>query len=594
MTLCKVRYCLGTAVLLVGVSSCVARGDWTAADSQAVRHVIELAEGQQTLTLDLSDSETAHFLRRHHEAAGLTLDRYPGLHGLIDAHAEIHATEGVSYPNETQVSEDLTYSDLATIMLALYPTAATTATATTSYAGSAAASMEAVSDDPARHLQIAYTGLCFYDQQGNQVGTCATSNSFGAGQYFPVSHTVATSNEELQGVFTATYHDTTSKRFISQLSTLSVDALDYPLSQTIANPVILHAANNALKTALVCTSRTVNSNVNPGICDYGLYANTNVLVTMEGSVTYKPTQTPKTDASGHLVGTGSVSLINTKQGGGCRLSPSISGTNFFSQPQVTYNTTSKTLAWNFSNLDFGSATKLICGGDGTSIQFSFISQVQDSANNDDRIVASQQSQAGVITPHFAGPNAGAYLTPMLRLVAGCLHPETQITLAGRGGARPISEFTGEGELVRSMGGAETHVVGTVDGEEESLYVIRAGNREVKATAQHPFVAADGNWRSADELQAGDQVLTASGPVTIESVDQVRYGGPVVNLMLAHIADALHPETGTFYANGFLVGGHDAQQKLAAAKLASPKRVEGLLPAEFKVDYASHLEDQQSH
>ncbi len=258
---------------------------------------------------------------------------------------------------------------------------------------------------------------------------------------------------------------------------------------------------------------------------------------------------------------------------------------------MTYVATTKTLAWDFNNLDFGSASTLICGTDGTQMQFSLVIQVDDTAKPDSTIVASQLSQAGTTVPYLIGNNASTMVTPMLRLVAGCLHPDTLISLAGGKGTKAVSSFTGEGELVVSAGGVETHVVGTVNGKEATLYAIRSKNGlGIKASAQHPFVTASGAWKAAMDLRPGDRVLTAQGVTEIASVVQTRHDGPVHNLILAHTAEALHPETESFFANGFLVGGHDAQQKLAAAKKADPARIEALLPEAFKVDYASHLAD----
>lgn len=559
--------------------------DWTDADRAAAAYTLARADKERTLTVDLSDPNMARFLKRHYEISGLTPARYPGLHRLMAMNAKVHATQGVKGAVVTAVSNDLTYEDLATLMLAIYPTGGQ------AYAASGVASMEAAPQD-SRNLQIAYTSLCFYDANNNPIGTCATQNAFGAGQYFPLTNSLAAAPQVFSGVVAATYYDATNSRYVAQISKLVVDAIDYPSSQSIAGPVIVHSANNTLAAALVCTSRAVNSNANPagGICDYGTFQNTGVLVTMAGSVVYAANQTPQTDGSGHLVGTGSASLINTVQGGQCRLSPAMSGPNFFTQTGVTYATASKTLSWNFNNLDFGPTNALICGGDGTNIQFSLVLQVTDTTDND-TIVASQLSAVGVTVPRFLGPNAGALATPMLRLVAGCLHPDTVVTMAGDGGGRAISAITGEGELLKAKGGGQAQVIGTVNGKDDWLYVVTARNgMTVKATAAHPFVTADGGWKAAADLKRGDRVLTADGPAAIASVRKIAYGGPVTNLVLAHPAHSFTLETETFYANGFMVGGHDAQQAVALARRQAPAFVRSRLPAGFRADYASHLQD----
>lgn len=560
---------------------------WTEADRAAAAHALALAGTARTITVDLSDPQMAHFLARHYDISGMTAARYPGLHKLMATYRKAHAAHGVTGAKVTALSDDLVYEDLATLMLALYPTGGQ------NYAGQAVASMQAAAQDPSRNLQLSYTSLCFYDQNNNPIGVCATQSSFGSGQYFPITNALNGAPQSFSGVVAATYYDVTNKRYVAQISKLAVDNIDYPSAQSITDPVIVHASNNGLAAALVCTSRSVNANANPGTCDYGTFQTTGVLVNMGGSVTYTAGQAPQTDGGGHLVGTGSVSLINTVQGGQCRLSPSISGANFFTQPQVVYAASTKTLSWNFNNLNFGQAANLICGGNGTSIQFSLVLQVTDT-NDNDNIVASQLSTPGVTTPHLIGANAGTLATPMLRLVAGCLHPDTVVTMAADGPGRPISSLTGEGELLKAKDGGEARVVGTVNGKDEWLYVVTAANgMQVKATADHPFVTAAGAWRAAADLKAGERVLTAKGAVAVKSVRRIAYGGPVANLVLAHPAQSVSVQSDTFYANGFLVGAYDAQQALALSRRAAPALVRTRLPADFKVDYASHLQDARA-
>ncbi len=282
---------------------------WSDADRDAVAYVFDKAAGTRTITLDLSDPKMARFLKRHYEISGMTADRYPGLHGLMDTSARVHAEQGVTGPKVTTLSEDLTYEDTATLMLALYPTAAQV------YTGIAAASMEAAAQDSTRSLSIAYTSLCFFDSNNNPIGTCVTQQSFGAGQYFPLSNMVTTADENFSAALSATYSypdpdDPSNTKYLSQMSVLGLNSVDAPWSQSIVHPLILNSQNNPLLAALVCTSRAVNVNANPGVCDYGTYADTDVLVSMKGSITFRADQAPKTDPSGRLVGTGSVTLLN--------------------------------------------------------------------------------------------------------------------------------------------------------------------------------------------------------------------------------------------------------------------------------------------
>jgi len=585
------RLKLAVLVALIGLAACSGSqkpGGWTTQDREAVAHVLAKGSEGQGITLDLSDPKSGHFLKRHYEASGLTADRYPGLHQLMTDQAKLMATKGVTMPKVTALSDDLLYQDIATVMLGLYKSAPQTFTA------AAAATMEASADDPDESLQLAYSSLCFYDPNNQPIGTCVTSNSFGTGQYFPVQNVLSTGDTDFTAVHAASYYDVTHKRYIAQVAQLSSDAIAAPFQQTISNPIIVNPGNVGLKTALVCTSRAT-AGVDPGtggVCDYGTYQSTRVLVSMQGSVTYQPSQTPQTDASGDLVGSGVVSLMNQSQGGQCILSPTISGNNFFKNTAVSYNPATKLLQWNFPGLDFGPAGGIVCGGNSTNIVFRLLTSVTDMTTNQP-VVASQYSVPGTTVPTPIGIDAGAFATPMLRVVAGCLHPDTRIALPGQDGERAIKLFKGGGERVRSARGSN-HVVGTVNGTEKGvLYEVKAANGlAVRASDLHPFVTQKGDYRAARDLKPGDMVVTARGVAAIERVTQIPYAGDVHNLVLAHPAHvAVTPATESFYANGFLVGGHDAQQQVAQAKRRDPRRVRALLPAQFAKDYSSHVEAQ---
>lgn len=552
---------------------------WPDLDRAATAKALATAASARTVTIDMTDQLMLHFLKRQYKLAGITASSYPGLYKLMDKQTRVPAKLRVKGPKVFALTDDLQYEDLATVVLGVYPTAPG------NYAANAVASMQAAQQG-VDTLQLSYASLCFYDSDTNPIGTCVRQTSFNSGQYFPVNNSIASPPEAFIVVFTATYYDTTTKRFIAQMSTLDAGTTEYPSQQSITHPVIVHPANNPLKAALVCTSRTVNANGNPGVCDYGDYANKNVLVQMNGSIVYGPSQTPQVDQNGKLVGSGTVSLINTISGGQCTLTAGISGNNFFSQPEVRYVAGTKTLTWDFSRLDFGAPNNLICGGDGTAIQFSLFLQTKETGANPNPIIAAQYSVPGTIVPTFAGINAGALQTPMLRLVAGCLDPSTEVTLED-GVTIPIAKIQGEGEKLRSYDGNITQVAGTVKGTDGWLYEVRASNgMKIRATAQHPFVTADGDWRATAKLKVGQKLRTSSGIATITSIRKQSYRGSVINLLLAHAPNDVRLSNETFYANGFLVGGHDAQQEVAAstARTGMNKRI----PPDFRIDYQSHL------
>ena len=275
----------------------------------------------------------------------------------------------------------------------------------------------------------------------------------------------------------------------------SLDEIDYPMSQSITNPVILHSGN---PETVVCVTRGQGAAGNPGTCDYGTYQTTNIVIPVQGSEQFKPSQTPQTSGN-NLVGTGTVSIVNSSVGGQCRFSPSISGSAFFNQPEVTYTASSKTLNWNFPSLDFGSATSLICGNQGQGLTFNLQLTVNDAASGNS-IIASQISMAGVTSPHYDGATTDVLAIPPLYMVNGCLAPDTKVTLAG-GKTVTIDTITGVDEKVLSANGVANPVQATTRGTDAHLYVIVSANgRKIRATAQHPFVLKGGTLREAKALQ----------------------------------------------------------------------------------------------
>jgi len=567
--------------LLSASGNAAAAEAWGDADRAALAHLREVSAGKDTFVVDFRDKQLQRIYRRQAERAGLSQERYPGFAKLLDDIAARHVRGKVDQPKLDEVSDEIIHLNLATQLLAVYPATQAGLDPTIQYLASAVASLQ-TSALPT--FAATYASLCFYDQQNNPIGTCQVLTSFSNEAYIPVDNSLSTSLTAFTTVFQATYYDSSNHTSYPTMVTRSLDEIDEPLAQTIADPVILHQGN---PETLVCVTRGQGAAANPGTCDYGTYQQTDIVIPVVGSETFAPSQNPQTNEQGQLVGVGTLSIVNQTAGGQCRFSPSISGSEFFAQPQVAYDASIKKLTWNFPSLDFGTAGGLICGNQGDGLTFSLQLSVNDSTTGN-TISASQISQSGVTAPHYDGASKIVLLIPPLYAVNGCLAPDTKIAMAD-GTTVAIDTITGVDEQVLSAGGVKNAVQGVTRGTDATLYLIEAANdHKIRATAEHPFVLEGGEVRAAKALKAGDSVLTAKGPSALVSVKKTKYGGEIFNLVLAGTGDFNH----TFYADGFLVGDNVMQAELMARERARPEVARADIPKQYRIDYDSALADRR--
>lgn len=77
------------------------------------------------------------------------------------------------------------------------------------------------------------------------------------------------------------------------------------------------------------------------------------------------------------------------------------------------------------------------------------------------------------------------------------------------------------------------VAGTVmalnGGEADFYYLI---NGSLKVTPPHPFYTTSVEWVKIEDLQIGDEILTSSGKVTIESIEKIYTGIQIYNISVA--------------------------------------------------------------
>ncbi len=77
-----------------------------------------------------------------------------------------------------------------------------------------------------------------------------------------------------------------------------------------------------------------------------------------------------------------------------------------------------------------------------------------------------------------------------------------------------------------------------------FFLLEAGGRVLRATAEHPVQTAPGTWTRADHLAAHATLYTADGPTVLDRVVRQPAAAPAYNLIVS--------PGGTFFAGGFLV------------------------------------------
>jgi hypothetical protein len=115
------------------------------------------------------------------------------------------------------------------------------------------------------------------------------------------------------------------------------------------------------------------------------------------------------------------------------------------------------------------------------------------------------------------------------------------------------------------------------------------------TSTHPVIDATGAAVAADELMQGDKVLTENGIATLVGVTREAYTGRVYTVALGApegAADTSGNAGGTLFANGFLMGDKNLQDKLAEGLKLQPGDLLARLPAAWHKDY-QHSRLQQT-
>ncbi|WP_224240233.1 Hint domain-containing protein [Hyalangium gracile] len=211
-------------------------------------------------------------------------------------------------------------------------------------------------------------------------------------------------------------------------------------------------------------------------------------------------------------------------------------------------------------------------------------------NRNNRVV--KQTAALASTPSLSS-SASMTCLPKIQTVWSCLAEGTQIEMAD-GKTAPVESITKGTHVVTDNAGVALNVVDTSVGIER-IPMVRLeddAGHDLLLTASHPVVTPDRGVVWAEELSAGQKVLTDSGVSTLVKAGREMYHGTVYNLKLdtSKLTYSRYPKGSTMYANGFLVG--DLAMQRAYEFKNSPDytaQVFARLPAHWRNDYQNSLE-----
>jgi hypothetical protein len=186
-----------------------------------------------------------------------------------------------------------------------------------------------------------------------------------------------------------------------------------------------------------------------------------------------------------------------------------------------------------------------------------------------------------------------YQLPCITMTNSCLAAGTSIQLAdGRG--VPVESIQAGDKTFNPFhpDGAALTVVDTAKGF-ETVPMIRIkdnAKRSLLVTEMHPIATVDRGMVQARKLRVGDKVQTRTGPSQLVSVTREPFSGKVYNLKVGSDAESLKlgSDQTVGYANGFLVGDGQIQQKYETAEQTATANsdVRKRLPSVWLRDYVN--------
>ncbi|MFY0570218.1 hypothetical protein ACN28E_41235 [Archangium lansingense] len=277
--------------------------------------------------------------------------------------------------------------------------------------------------------------------------------------------------------------------------------------------------------------------------------------------------------NGTLTPPGNIKVVLTNVGGGC----DVDSSNALYSPMqnfwqhVTIAPDGKTLSWNLTGAD-------------AALFDPSCRQVQDQLDLT-MILGIPMKQGAVEIPprpivisNDPDSQATDWQLPCMTMTNSCLAEGTKVQLAD-GRMVPIESIQIGDKIFNPFHpGAQALTVTDIAKGFETVPMVRIKDktgRELLMTEMHPIATVDRGMVQARKLHVGDKVQTQTGISQLVSVTRQPFGGKVHNLKVGSNEESLKlgPDQTVVYANGFLVGDGQIQQKYESAEQNANARLD---------------------
>ncbi len=269
--------------------------------------------------------------------------------------------------------------------------------------------------------------------------------------------------------------------------------------------------------------------------------------------------------NGTVTPPGDIKVVLANVGGGC----DVDSSNALHTPMqnfwqhVTLSDGGKTLSWNLTGAD-------------AALFDSSCRQVQDQLFLT-MILGIPMKQGAVELPprpivvsNDPDSQATDYQLPCMTMTNSCLAEGTKVQLADGRLVAIESIKIGDKIFNPFHSGTQALTVTDIAKGFETVPMVRIkdkAGRDLLMTEMHPIATVDRGMVQARKLRVGDKVQTQTGISQLVSVTRESFSGKVHNLKVGSPEEALKLGTDqtVVYANGFLVGDGQIQQKYESAE-----------------------------
>ncbi|MCP3061950.1 Hint domain-containing protein [Myxococcus sp. K38C18041901] len=575
----------------LGDSSRLSKAEWTTYLSDE-RYVQELTKPDVRIRLNMADPAQYRFARSRLKLAGKTAENSPYLFEAIEQRRRDHVAKGYTAGH---AAEDERGAATPSGIREIHSLETSSSGDYTPEPNDGRAT--AISTYPGGSYYT-YTDTSFSDASGFPLGDLAWVEHFDSGKNVAVNAQGDLSRTSIKRYRVSTYKAEDTKdgftdsfqftEFGSEVSAAG-NSQERPMltGLTVQAPKDLVLNDGVIS---VCLNRTWT-----GDCDYNLtdigYA---VRLPLKGQVSVSSNHifdeaTINRYKNETLAGEsgdryGFLKLILTNDGGGCDLTDSNVRQARMSQfwSRVSLSANKKTFYWDLTDA-YSAFFDDDCRQVQAEVKFTakiILPLVEPTAD-------SKPYQSSVSLSTAMPDSRFDYTFPKITVTNSCLAAGTQIELA-EGAATPI-ESVKIGDKVNHPERPALTVMDTAVGVETVPMVrIRSeSGHSLLMTEMHPIQVMARGMVQARFLKQGDVVMTRKGPSKLVEVRREPFAGKVYNVKVGSDAEklALGADQTTVYANGFLVGDGQIQQKYETLAMTQKDgNVLAKLPRKWHRDY----------